>query len=418
MINVLTGLQGSGKSYYAVTEIWKHIKKMHQAEISGTPYKYDKIYTNIEGLIPNRYVERLDVAKLYKLWEWELKQYLRFEAKHEYPMPPDIDFTPVKTETKKIVSEIIDNTIDEIRIEESVLDSIEVFQTNDNKLLKSIKENEGNLAKEYIEYTLPHFQKMGFTNCLIIIDEAHNFFGGGLKKPWERLISYHRHYHDQDYLFITQDNKMLNNKVNLLTAYTIRAINPIMRWRSDIFTYNIYSGGYISFSGTNKLETKSLKASDLIFSLYESGGKKSPKSHFFKIIMKLLGGVGVVFMFGWYAFGSFTTGREEVVVHKKDDNKSLAAEAKIIKKKPKNYIVHYIEIFYLIGDDLIHKRTGKKFAYKSFEIFLGETDKPKSFEENKDGTVKIYYQLTQETINNLEIQRHEKKSNSAALFGN
>ena len=75
MINLLVGLQGSGKSYYAVSEIWKHIKKMHQAEISGTTYKYSKIYTNIEGFIPNRYVETLDVSRLYKLWEWELKQY-------------------------------------------------------------------------------------------------------------------------------------------------------------------------------------------------------------------------------------------------------------------------------------------------------------------------------------------------------
>jgi len=417
MINVLTGLQGSGKTYYAVTEIWKHIKKMHQAEISGSPYKYSKIYTNIEGLIPNRYIERLDVSKLYKLWEWELKQYLAFESKHVYPMPPDIDFTPVKTEEKKSVCEMIDTDIIEERTEESVLDSIEVFQTNDRKLLKSIKENESEAEKEFIEYTLPHFQKMGFTNCLIIIDEAHNFFGGGLKKPWERLISYHRHYQDQDYLFITQDNKMLNNKVNLLTAYTIRAINPIMRWRSDIFTYNIYSGGYISFSGTNKLETKSLKASDLIFSLYESGGKKTAKSHFLKIILKLLGGVGFVFAFGWYAFGSFTTDKDEVIVNKKETNTTINKPI-VNKKESKNYTKHSIEIFYLVGDDLIHARTGKKFKYKSFEIFLAETDKPKSFEENKDGTIKIYYELAQETINNLGILHDNKKNNSATLFSN
>lgn len=415
MINVLTGLQGSGKSYYAVTEIWKHIKKMHQAEISGTPYKYDKIYTNIEGLIPNRYVERLDVAKLYKLWDWELKQYLRFEAKNEYPMPPEIDFTPAKEEKKRSVSEIIENEIEETRLEESVLDSIEVFETNDKKLLKSIRENENEADPEFIDYTLPHFQKMGFTNCLIIIDEAHNFFGGGLKKPWERLISYHRHYHDQDYLFITQDNKMLNNKVNLLTAYTIRAINPIMRWRSDIFTYGIYSGGYISFSGNNKLETKSLKASDLIFSLYESGGKKSAKSHFLKIILKLLGGIVILAIFGYFAVGNFTHS-DPVVVNHHDKNSTIKKKT-IIKKEPKNYIPHYIEIFYLVGDDLIHKRTGKKFSYKNFKIFLTDQDTPKSFEENKDGTVKIYYQLTEQTINNLEIQRHDKKNNNSAIFG-
>lgn len=418
MINVLTGLQGSGKSYYAVTEIWKHIKKMHQAEISGTQYKYDKIYTNIEGLIPNRYVERLDVARLYKAWEWELKQYLRFEAKQDYTMPDDIDFNPLIENKKNVVSEIISNDIEETRIEESVLDSIEVFQTNDRKLLKSIKENESESDPEFIEFTLPIFEKMGFTNCLIIIDEAHNFFGGGLKKPWERLISYHRHYHDQDYLLITQDNKMLNNKVNLLTAYTIRAVNPIMRWRSDIFTYNIYSGGYISFSGTNKLETKSLKASDLIFSLYESGGKKTAKSHFFKIIMKLLAVIALLAVFGYWAIGNFT-GDKEVVVNKKvnrENNTTVVTHHET--KKIIDTRVKHIEIFYLVDKFLIHKKTGKKFEYKSFNLFLAPGDEPKSFSKNMDGTVTIYYRLCEETILNLEIQEHDKKNSSNSLFNN
>jgi len=82
MINLLVGLQGSGKSYYAVAEIWKHIKKMHQAEISGGSYKYKKIYTNIEGFTPNRYVETLDVARLQSIWKWELDQYMAYEKRH------------------------------------------------------------------------------------------------------------------------------------------------------------------------------------------------------------------------------------------------------------------------------------------------------------------------------------------------
>jgi len=137
---------------------------------------------------------------------------------------------------------VLEVDIDEIRVEESTVDNIEVFDNNDEKLFESIKDPDASLDPEFIQYTLPTFEEEGFTHCLIVIDEAHNFFGKQLSAAFKRLLSYHRHYHDQDYLLISQDHKMFNFAVCQLAAYSIRAVNPIMRWRSDIFTYNIYSG--------------------------------------------------------------------------------------------------------------------------------------------------------------------------------
>lgn len=402
MINLLTGLQGSGKTYYAVAEIWKHIKKMHQAEISGTTYKYKKIYTNIEGFIPNRYVEILDVNRLNKIWEWELKQYQRYENRYDYKAPQDVTF-----ETKKITTsqDIKDNdalviNLQEKRIEESTLDSIEIFENDDEKLFESIKDPNATVDPEFIKYTLPYFENQGFTNCLIIIDEAHNFFGGSLKPAFRRLLSYHRHYHDQDYLLISQDLKMFNFAVCQLTAYTIRAINPIMRWRSDIFTYNIYSGGWISFSGDNKLETKSLKAKELIFNLYNSGGKVLQKSHFVKIALKLLGLIGFIGAFGYFALASFT--HQEVV---KVENKEVPH---VEKKEQRREEIQQkrLEIFTLYGSTIIHDRTQKKYSYEDFKKFLSQDDKPTSYIDNFDTTVKIYYELTEETMRRLNIHEN------------
>ncbi|UCM99200.1 zonular occludens toxin domain-containing protein [Sulfurimonas sp. SWIR-19] len=413
MINLLVGLQGSGKTYYAVAEIWKHIKKMHQAEISGTTYKYKKIYTNIEGFTPNRYVETLDVARLQKIWEWELKQYKAYEDRHDYKAPEDINFethNEEKKQKKDLVfnDPLLDIDLDEKRIEESSVDNIEIFDNNDQKLFESIKDPNATLDPEFIQYTLPQFEKEGFTHCLIIIDEAHNFFGGsGLKPAFKRLLSYHRHYHDQDYLLISQDHKMFNFAVTQLAAYSIRAINPIMRWRSDIFTYNIYSGGWISFSGDNKLETKSLKAKELIFNLYNSGGKKLQKSHFLKIMFKLFGGIAIMGLLFWFFLGDYGSKDKELVV---ETNKTKVAKKEKTEEEKKST---KIEKFLIVGNSIIHNKTGKKFQFDSFEKLLGKDDKPLTYNDNMDNTAIVYYQLTTKTLKNLGIGvKNEENSNS------
>ncbi len=417
MINLLVGLQGSGKTYYAVAEIWKHIKRMHQAEISGTDYKYKKIYTNIEGFIPNRYVETLDVSRLYKIWEWELKQYKLYEERYEYHAPDDIEFQTDKKKEHKKEKEVLSLDVEEKRIEESAVDDIEIFQSNEEKLYKSIQDPDATLDPEFIQYTLPEFEKQGFTNCLIVIDEAHNFFGGGLKPAYKRLLSYHRHYHDQDYILISQDHKMFNFAVCQLAAYSIRAINPIMRWRSDIFTYNIYSGGWISFSGDNKLETKSLKAKELIFNLYNSGGKVLQKSHFLKVIVKIIMPLLFVMAFGYYALHNMGEEDKIVVVENNTTKKQVSEPEHVVEQENKER--KSVEIFMLIGDSIIHKKTNKKFQFKTFEDLLDEEDQPISMTENLDNTVTIYYELKESTKVKLGIGGyHDDKSDFSYISNN
>ena len=350
------------------------------------------------------------MSRLQKLWEWELKQYKAYEDRYEYKAPNDIEFdTNKKTTHSQELHNFLDIDIEETRIEESTVDNIEIFENDDKKLFESIKDPNASLDPEFIQYTLPEFEKQGFTNCLIVVDEAHNFFGGALKPSFKRLLSYHRHYHDQDYLLISQDHKMFNFAVCQLTAYSIRAINPIMRWRSDVFTYNIYSGGYISFSGDNKLETKSLKAKDVIFNLYNSGGKVLQKSHFLKIVLKLLGGVFLLFLFGIYAFSDFTN-QEVVVIEDKNTTKKAAAKNTFIKNTHDEKM--QVQVFLLIGNKIIHKETGRKFIYKSFENLLNDLDQPISYDENMDGTVTIYYELTKQSLYNLGIRKKQNEINN------
>lgn len=423
MINLLVGLQGAGKTYYAVSEIWKHIKKMNQAEISGNKYKYKKIYTNIEGLIPNKYVETLDVSKIEKIWTWELAQYKRYEQRYNHETPNDIDFIvdELEEDNQSDVPALLNLDVEEKRVEVSTVDTIEIFDSNDEKLFQSIRDPHAKKDPEFIQKTLPEFERQGFTNCLIVIDEAHNFFGAGLKPGLKRLLSYHRHYHDQDYLLISQDHKMFNFAVCQLAAYSIRAINPIMRWRSDIFTYNIYSGGWISFSGDNKLETKSLKAKELIFNLYNSGGKVLQKSHFIKIILKLLAFILFIGVFGWYALGNFGHDNEVVVITDYNDTKRIEKviieDENIDEENDDEEIKTSVEEFMIVGKSIIHLKTGKKFKFSIFEDLLDEYDQPMTYTENLDGTVTVYYRLINQTLLDLNIGGKNEKSNFGYISG-
>ena len=418
MINLLVGLQGSGKTYYAVAEIWKHIKKMHAAEISGTTYKYQKIYTNIEGMIPNRYVENLDVSKLLKLWEWELRQYKNYEDRHAYMAPDDIEFSPSVRKNKRDISALFDMDVEEQRVETSSVDDIEIFENNDQKLLASIKDTDTDLDPEFVKYTLPYFEEAGFSHCLIVIDEAHNYFGGSLKPAFRRLISYHRHYHDQDFLLISQDTSMFNSQVTRLTSYTISAVNSIMRYRPDIFSYNVYSGGWISFNGDNKLETKNLKAKELIFSLYNSGGKELAKSYFAKIILKIGGMVAAVFVFGYFAIANFSHADPIRVVDNKEKNETIPtpphpqAAPVTVQQKKKAGVSRSYESFLIVGGKMIHDRTGKKIRFTTFEAIITDQDRPESVEKNLDGTARVHYSLTDRTLENLGIPNEKDHSSS------
>ncbi|MBN2782535.1 MAG: hypothetical protein JXQ66_04785 [Campylobacterales bacterium] len=416
MINLLVGLQGAGKTYYAVAEIWKHIKKMHEAEISGSTYKYTKIYTNIEGFKPNKYLEILDMAKVSKIWEWELRQYLRYEKRYNYQMPDDIEFEVEKFddehEIKHKPKDILDTELQEERVSSPATNDIEIFDSNDLKLLQSIQDHESKLDPEFIQYTMPEFEKQGFTNCLFVIDEAHNFFGQGMGKELKRLLTYHRHYHGQDYLLISQDHKMFNFAVCQLAAYSIRAINPIMRWRSDMFTYKIYSGGWISFSGDNKLETKTLKAKEVVFNLYNSGGKVLAKSHFLKIILKVVGTAILLGVVGKIGLADYTHQDEVKVIKKEEPQQVQKIEPKKEEKPKEDEAKTQTEVFLIIGTNIIHEHTNKKFKFQSFERLLSDADKPISYDKNLDGTIKVYYELTHDTLIKIGLKaKNEKSSN-------
>ena len=294
-IEIIVGNVGAGKTYYATYTIWEEIKKIYNAEVTGKPYKYTHILTNIEGIKPNKYVKLLKVGELIKLWEWELSQYKKWESKYSFSQVEEINFNniPLATEKEEIISHFLNKQ-----------DNIREFKSLNDKILHHIN-IPSDLETAYINYIKPVFKKQGFTDCLIVIDEAHNFFKR-LSGAKERLVSYHRHY-DQDYIFITQELHQLNKKVTDIAQKTILARNPTLKGTKS-FNYKIYSGGYISFRDNNLLERVRLKADPDIFRLYSSGSIKHQKSYLKSLLVK---GVFPLFLIiiGIIAFLNFIKSR-------------------------------------------------------------------------------------------------------------
>jgi len=323
MIEIVVGQVGSGKSYYATYTILKEIKKIYEAEVNGTKYKYKRIYTNIEGIKENKYVKHIKLEKLFKLYNWEAEQYAKWEKDNENFDLPDLNF-------KDLPKYKIEELLEKHKFTHE--DKLRIYDNNETlKLLEVLNERSEQLENAYIRHIKPYFEKEGFTNCLIIIDEAHNFFKY-LDKGKTRLVTYHRHY-DEDFMFITQDLKMINSKIRDVALKTIKATNPAVRMGNKTFIYKVYSGGYISFRDTNLLETLKIKADPDVFKLYDSGGYVKTKTHLHKILIRVFIIWVIIFAMGVYFLYTF--------IHK-NSSKPNVKEIKHLNTKIKEKTTHLL----------------------------------------------------------------------------
>ena len=393
-IEIVIGNVGSGKSYYATYRIWQEVKKIYEAEIKGTYYRYNKILTNIEGIQPNKYVKLLKVDELIKLYEEELKIYKQWEEANA-----EIDFSGIDFNKKEIIKDT-----EEIKHQELIerypnhLDPLREFKNINYKILEHIKlQNDKELA--YIEYTKPIFQKAGYSDCLIIIDEAHNYFKT-LSAAKERLVSYHRHY-DQDYILITQDLKQLSRKVTGIAQKTIKATNPVMK-ATKSFKYKVYSGGYISFRDTNLLEKITLRADPDIFRLYHSGSNKTQKSYLFKVLLKPFLMLFFVIVMLFYLIHSF---KEKGHTRAHAEHKTTVTNQTKPKETPEENIKDWEDIKTLkIKSWYIYK--GNKYYWLDWRNAINKCNaRTVSFKKNLDSTITYYYKIKDPECLELSLQQ-------------
>ena len=312
-IQIISGLQGSGKSYLATYKIYKLVEEAIQNELDNKPPKYNMIYTNIEGIIENKYIKPLSMKELINIWEWEHKQYLKFENRITPPPFPEIDFQNMQSKKN------IDKQLTTKEKHKKVFKNLEKFDNKKEYIRKIIKKTEKtqNNETEFVELIKPIFKQKGFYRALFVIDEANNHFGRPLKSCLKRLAQYHRHY-EQDYILIAQEHMTLDFNIVKLTSYITRARNPSMKIR-DRFTYDIYSGSYISYNGSNRVDTFTLEKDPDVFELYNTGGKVKSTNILFKRLIKM--SIIVIFGLTYYIYNILNPPLPTEVMPKKEVKK-------------------------------------------------------------------------------------------------
>lgn len=214
MISYIVGNPGSGKTYYAVFEIYQlflfkpnntFLSKFIKPEKQKT---YDYCYTNINEF-------KFDLSNKFIKFDFD-KFYSDMETLHALYLD--------------------DVTDDEI-----------------NEKAKELK----------------------LHNVFVVLDECHNFLKDKENPVLVWWLTYHRHLY-QDIMLITQDLTLVNNEYKRIAEYFIKAVDSSKRLFKNKFRYMLY-GSYKMYQKDimQKFNIPYLKE---VFNLYHSGQITSQNS--------------------------------------------------------------------------------------------------------------------------------------------
>lgn len=240
MVEFLTGVPGSGKTYKAVYALYSNFAK-DKNKLKDKSYVNKNIeiaYTNINELDLDKFenVNSLDWEEFYK----------------------NLTTLHIAYKAKKTDTELKD------------------------------------LAKD-----------MNLLNCLIVIDECHNYFDNQDKVLiW--YLSYHRHLHHEVYL-ITQSLALVNTKYKSFSEFFYRAVPSSLK----IFKHMKYVQYTSSrLSNVSKSGVIKLPINQDVFSVYGSGKNSSGKSVIIRYLILLVLFLGLFYAILHYFIVSNTNSSE------------------------------------------------------------------------------------------------------------
>lgn len=254
-IEAITGVLGSGKSYFAATKLKTIYDK-----------KERPIYTNINLKVKyDDYLHSLDVKKLYEF------------ATNEFDLFKD--FTSISSEYKKILDkkESLEYSMsDEIKrqVDKEIDFVISKLQTH--KYRKNFLDNIGN----YDNYLKASGLLDELGGSFIVWDECQNDLEEN-DPIWIRFFSYSRHF-EIDMILITQDLSLIHRKYKAFMDKFYFGQNASKRFISKTLRYKVYcdSKEFKKFY----IETISLKMTKEIHDFYDSGSYDVGKSQFQKFL--------------------------------------------------------------------------------------------------------------------------------------
>ena len=263
MVDLIIGVPGSGKTYFAVDRVYKLI--------TAEQKKYKHIYTNVNGLNYDKANELAGTPDYVKPFEFED---LNTHIMDEYQF-----FTDQKEKKTKKTPNILLKT-----------DSV------DSAML-DLPPKEEEAIFDYDDTCKANGIYAPFLDSLIIIDECHLYFEDKTDEPKIRFLSYHRHF-NIDIILITQGKNLIHKKYLSFVETMYKALSGAKRFMSTRFRYRKYAS-YQEYA-QNIIETTSLSLNPKVSELYNSGSNVVSKTVLGKMIMPVI--VLAIAVFFFYKF--------------------------------------------------------------------------------------------------------------------
>lgn len=290
MIDLITGVPGSGKTYYSVYRVYDLITAKEK--------KYKHIYTNINGFnykLANELAKEEDYVKPFEFadlrshmeseytYHMESKDKIAKSSRLIKPTKPDLivphDVYDCLSDDKK---EELDSKYDAL-LEKYDLDMLTYKKAlmqnqSDNVRLINLKKQYDKTVKDDGVYDI-------FIDSLIIIDECHLYFEERSDEVIIRFLSYHRHF-DIDMYLVTQNKNLINKKYLSFVETMYIAYPASKRIFSKAFRYRKYAS-YQEYHG-NIMGNISFALKKKVFQLYSSGSNTIGKSYFSKMALPIV----------------------------------------------------------------------------------------------------------------------------------
>jgi zona occludens toxin len=250
-------------------------------------------------------------------------------------------------------------------------DELIVYLTQCFKLYEQYKNFE-NVDDYLIEFS----KKMNFYNALIVFDECHDFFSNQdrIKIFW---LTYHRHL-NHEIILLTQNKSLINSKYRAIPEQFIEAQPRSKKIFSNTLNYKHYAS--FAMRNTDLFNKSSIKVSQEIFNLYQSGNKSNQKSIILKFIFIFLGGILIAAALFLYLFNSFNTPIEDEIKKEIEVAPQIQREIKSNHLKPTinedmndSFQEEYFNIYIEYESDKGYLIKDKYYRDSYFDKFLNRT---------------------------------------------
>ena len=392
-IDLITGVPGSGKTYFAVTKL----KAVYDT-------KKRQIFTNINLKVTfNEHLQKLEVTHLYEIAKLELETFNSFKK-----LSVSYNELCAKKET-------LDYTLDE-HFKNRIDEEIKKFE--DSLSSVAVKKNFIANHANYDEYIKSSGLLDSILGSLIVWDECQNDLDE-LDPVWVRFFSYHRHF-SIDMILITQDLSLLHRKYKSFFDKFYYGQNATKRFFSKTLRYKVYNDSreYQKFF----IENISLTMQKEILEFYDSGAYQVGKSQFSKFLI-----VPIILMFViYFLFDSLFYSKAKKPIDTNSTTEKTAPEPQKQQQQIQKEVAHEKnedddKITYKEENRIIELHCNKRYCFlinsrfnvpvSALEVFITGYDGEILYKDSYSKSIKkVYVSLPQsryEDLKQFEIQRED-----------